>query len=47
MESVAGRWKTFVGMSMNFAWPIGRFVYKKYYSYYYNNAAVYLLFKPV
>ena len=24
MESVSGRWKTFVGMGMNFAWPIGR-----------------------
>lgn len=26
MESVSGRWKTFVGMTMNFSWPIARFV---------------------
>ena len=26
MESVSGRWKTFVGMGMNYAWPIGRWV---------------------
>lgn len=25
MESVSGRWKTFVGMTMNYAWPIGRY----------------------
>lgn len=24
MESVSGRWKTFVGMGMNYAWPVGR-----------------------
>ncbi len=24
MESASGRWKTFVGMGMNFAWPLGR-----------------------
>ena len=25
MESVSGRWKTFIGMTMNYAWPIGRY----------------------
>ena len=29
MESVSGRWKTFIGMTMNYAWPIGRYEKKK------------------
>ena len=26
IESVSGRWKTFVAMGMNYAWPIGRYL---------------------
>ena len=29
MESVSGRWKTFIGMTMSYAWPISR--YEKIY----------------
>lgn len=26
MESVSGRWKSFMGMGMNYGWPLGRFL---------------------